>query len=495
MPVNRKKTASLGGLDLGLGALVSAAEDRELPENDTAISQVVEVQAQDIAVGEEITQPSSANAFEELAQKRQWSELLDLAEKHLPGGSEAGTQSQDQTAEARIWWGRAQLEIGGLPGSILAAPLETVAQQLLASSANLKLKTLTAELLVEIVNKTGAEQDSLRLVNLLELAARLHPPFVALLLTRIAAELKSLEANPLRNQDKKCKLREGKLKALQLEFAGQVEPEAHPQEIRVEPEKQSSLVLQSTFWSGLRPRQLVGGAIFLALLLIFLLRVPSMQAEAARISLLTPEPKASVRLPEIVRVSNVSNLDALLYGLNASAKESGGQPAAATEASQPQVAAQAAGPLAQPSSSSEPAGPTVRPVVNTSGPVEGPEFLSIRSDISAGRGERVSASAAIPNTKRADELFGVPNPREELKTSGPSKGYVVEQFESDKTFRVISRTKVMVRPSFHTSSLAELEVGDKVKVESRAGPWLKLRSKRGQSGYILAQDAEVSESR
>ena len=35
----------------------------------------------------------------------------------------------------------------------------------------------------------------------------------------------------------------------------------------------------------------------------------------------------------------------------------------------------------------------------------------------------------------------------------------------------------------------ELKAGDRILVEAQVGDWLKLRSKRGYPGYILAQDA------
>jgi hypothetical protein len=324
-----------------------------------------------------------------------------------------------------------------------------------------------------------------------------------LLGARIATELQAIESNPLRKQDKKCAARQEKLRALQADFFGAAVPLPLASEIR-SPDRQEPY-RQEIAQPGaahkiipvLRPNQAAAAALFISLLLFYLLRAPSREAEPARTVLLPPELKASLRLPELMRVSKMSNLDALLYGLNSSDRDSNVQQsnASAPTISQQNAASPPVSSTSKISQQPENTEPNVRPVVNTAGPLEGPDFASIRSEIIAGRGERINEPSAIPSTKRADELFGVPNPRQELKTSGPSKGYAVEQFESDKTFRVISRTKVMVRPSFHTSSLAELEVGDKVKVESRVGPWLKLRSKRGQSGYILAQDAEVSDSR
>jgi hypothetical protein len=39
--------------------------------------------------------------------------------------------------------------------------------------------------------------------------------------------------------------------------------------------------------------------------------------------------------------------------------------------------------------------------------------------------------------------------------------------------------------------IGQLEPGDRVLVEGRVGRWLRLRSKKGRGGYVLATDVEV----
>jgi hypothetical protein len=51
-------------------------------------------------------------------------------------------------------------------------------------------------------------------------------------------------------------------------------------------------------------------------------------------------------------------------------------------------------------------------------------------------------------------------------------------------------TSVMDAPSFNAKEVEELYVGDRVRVEARLGRWLKIRSRDGNPGYILAGDAE-----
>ena len=65
-----------------------------------------------------------------------------------------------------------------------------------------------------------------------------------------------------------------------------------------------------------------------------------------------------------------------------------------------------------------------------------------------------------------------------------------EKFSGGKVYSIIVATRVMDRPSFRTVPIAKLQRGDTVLVEAQVGDWLKLRSKKGSPGYILAQDAK-----
>jgi hypothetical protein len=57
-------------------------------------------------------------------------------------------------------------------------------------------------------------------------------------------------------------------------------------------------------------------------------------------------------------------------------------------------------------------------------------------------------------------------------------------------YEVMINTSVMESPSFNAKEVEELYVGDRVLVESRIGRWLKIRSRDGKPGFIMAQDAQ-----
>lgn len=57
-------------------------------------------------------------------------------------------------------------------------------------------------------------------------------------------------------------------------------------------------------------------------------------------------------------------------------------------------------------------------------------------------------------------------------------------------YEILINTSVMDRPSFKSKEVAELYVGDYIVVEARLGRWLRIRSVKGEPGFILAQDAE-----
>jgi hypothetical protein len=64
------------------------------------------------------------------------------------------------------------------------------------------------------------------------------------------------------------------------------------------------------------------------------------------------------------------------------------------------------------------------------------------------------------------------------------------RFNSGQRYEVMINTSVMDAPSFNAKEVEELYVGDRVRVEARLGRWLKIRSRDGNPGYILAGDAE-----
>jgi uncharacterized protein YgiM (DUF1202 family) len=69
-------------------------------------------------------------------------------------------------------------------------------------------------------------------------------------------------------------------------------------------------------------------------------------------------------------------------------------------------------------------------------------------------------------------------------------------FDPGGVYRVLVRTSVLEHPSYSADVVGTLEPGDRVFVESKMGRWVRLRSKRGRGGFVLAEDvAEVYQDR
>jgi uncharacterized protein YgiM (DUF1202 family) len=63
-------------------------------------------------------------------------------------------------------------------------------------------------------------------------------------------------------------------------------------------------------------------------------------------------------------------------------------------------------------------------------------------------------------------------------------------FEDQRTYKVLTRTSVLSAPSYGGRVVGQLDRGDRVLVEGKLGRWLRLRSKKGRGGYVLAADVE-----
>jgi hypothetical protein len=83
--------------------------------------------------------------------------------------------------------------------------------------------------------------------------------------------------------------------------------------------------------------------------------------------------------------------------------------------------------------------------------------------------------------------------REEIQGGPPEAvlpGASQEGFELQKTYRVLEKTSVLSAPSYGGRVVGQLERGDRVLVEGKLGRWLRLRSKKGRGGYVIAADVE-----
>lgn len=491
--------AKTGRVDLGLSSILSSfepsaaeppVEPAALPLKAGAGSSepnfilVTSENPSVLAVPEAPKAPQ--DPFLALAQELKWEEVKLLAEKQL---STSGEKQTVPEIEARLWWIKSQLASGSVPTSILSAPLDSASARILeiqrTSSGSKVPEALTGfcgvllQQLGELLFTNGERGLAL---SFFERAYRLDPTTGANLARHLKDEILKLRENPAAKHDLKLKA-----KLLKLE-QGLKELEASNVDVDAAtvPESRTAAQVGAETFHAPRSRPVPWGALALmsALLIVsawgwrsgLLHAYLSSQDPAVATSALIVRVDPLLVMPEMQRVSGVSNLDALYYDIDAGKPRADGKPQKEDRAVAPPVGA--AVPAVE--RVSESVGSSQGKVtVNTSGPVEGPEFRDLKD-------EKEDLSL-----RRSQELFGGGTGR---RDDAP-QGFEVEKFDADKLYVVIAKTNVMARPSYQTAALAELQTGDKVLVESKLGPWLKLRSKHGQSGYILAQDAELSPKR
>jgi hypothetical protein len=129
----------------------------------------------------------------------------------------------------------------------------------------------------------------------------------------------------------------------------------------------------------------------------------------------------------------------------------------------------------EPPPTSRPPEPRAKESIDTAGPVEGPEFRE--------RIERVRPERSEPPARTREEIQGGP-PQAVLP------GASQEGFEQHRTYKVLAKTSVLSAPSYGGRVIGQLERGDRVLVEGKLGRWLRLRSKKGRGGYVIAADVE-----
>ena len=167
-----------------------------------------------------------------------------------------------------------------------------------------------------------------------------------------------------------------------------------------------------------------------------------------------------------------NRLGALFYSIEGEAADAPAPSAAPPAARSVDTSGVAPSIDRDPPAAPRPPEPRPKESVATDGPVEGPEF---RDRIERVRPER--------EARNREEIQGGP-PEAVLPGSAP------EGFESQKTFRVLAKTSVLSAPSYGGRVVGQLERGDRVLVEGKLGRWLRLRSKKGRGGYVLAADVE-----
>jgi len=170
--------------------------------------------------------------------------------------------------------------------------------------------------------------------------------------------------------------------------------------------------------------------------------------------------------PELLPRQSIGSLDAILYELEGRTR----QRTAASPQPELGLATLPSDPTA-PSPRAEPPLPRQqRATIDTSQPLEPREVFD-------------ALTRPVPEEPNIMDLATRrPTPRATTRERFPG------------VFRVTVRTPVLSRPGVRGREVGELDAGDRVQVDGREGNWLRLRSRLGREGYIIAQDAEREDS-
>ena len=427
--MNTKGEKNRERLDLGLEAILAGGETPR-PE-EVAI---------DIGLSHEKRDPSTwtigdvaappKNDYEVLADERKWTEIVRLADSRLGNGDDA---------EAKLWWIRGHLGAFSMPVSVLSAPFEATC------------RSLSPEGVTQSVRPILEETGLLVLQRLREVGDTSHAQEVRTSLERLGVR----EARGGRQ-------RTGTSSFRSVEIG--VVPTAEPAKVEERRESVAERSGRRVAWTLLCLA--IVASLFLLDRMFPHVRTPAL--DVASESFEPPHGEIQQATDTPARRDPGGRLGALFYAIGEGAPVA---PSASTSAvSQSPVPPQP--PVEPKPIPSEPIPPRSKDEVNTRGPLEAPEFR-----------ERIERVRPQSLERRRQELQGG-SPQAVLPGSSP------EGLETHKTYRVLSRTSVLSAPSYGGRVIGQLEQGDRVLVEGKLGRWLRLRSKKGRGGYVLASDVE-----
>jgi hypothetical protein len=424
-----------GAINLGLSEILARENARlcDAPVTRREETAVFALTDGDLAFGQE---------FVSLAEARKWGVLVSRAEQTI-------TNVDD--LEARLWWIRGHLGALSLPVSLLAAPFETVCRQLRPEDATGVYRNLIIEIgqimlsrLTDVGDNRQAQRVRDTLVGL-SLGSQLSPPIDGA-------------------------VRRGGVPPLAPVFSKPLQLEPRPHEHSTESSRSRRRVSRLFLVSGV-----------LALVILFGFFGVDLFSDGtvspASDGLVTQSTQQSQELP-LVKAREVSgSLGALYYSLSAE-----------------QVPPTVNPPVRQPDSTSSAAPATTgisgnsvatkgkRPSkskesVRTDGPIETPDVMR-PPDVSR------AGEARLPPPELALRGDGTGVKPGEPRSNFPD-GIAAD---SGAVKVVLVRTHVLVTGSHHARVLSILEPGDRVQVEGTFGRWLRIRSRKGNVGYVFAAD-------
>ncbi len=464
--MNTKGAKTRDRIDLGLGAILAGVEaSKEIEISLELAAPQSESASSPWTLGNEQSPPKSE--FDLLADERRWTEITRRVESRLENKSDI---------EARLWWVRGHLGAFSMPVSFLAAPLESLCRDIQGTQLTPELTALlkeTALLTLGRLEDVGEKGLAVELRRVVE--------SVGIRQTRGAGGRQRVGTSSFRSLESQSPISETKA----MRSIESTTTDSPPK-----------LGRHRWVWTSVC---VVVVAVLLYLDHLFPhLRSPT-QGVASESFIEAPR-EVELSRPIQERREPGGRLGALFYSLEGNGDKSSMQPpggglqAGAPQSEEAKVASGGAPASDKPrdvtpsSAQPVPSEARVKESVNTEGPVEGPEFKDrVSRGVSGGSAPRRIESPPEELSRREgaprEELQGGP-PRAVLPADGPPG------FENQRTYRVLEGTSVLSAPSFGGRVIGHLERGDRVLVEGKLGRWLRLRSKKGRGGYVLAVDVE-----
>ena len=424
-----------GQLDLGLSVLLTD-HGREPSVTTSPISQDVK---------EQVLTAGPNSPYKELADQRKWVELVASLEPALSNGS---------TPEAQLWWVRAHLGALSMPASLLIAPFEALLRDLKGSELSSELGSILKETGLLMLQRIQQVGDSAQIAAL----RRALIENGLLEATSKHNHRSSWQVLPEQNEDKSA------LSDLSNQVAPQVSSQSSPLAIKRAPR--------------INKRTAISVGVVALLLLLLLLLAPhflylTASTEAAYESFVHEPGIAEQVIPAPEGQNHLGSLSALYYSIKEQEEQAEKISASLVEAEPTSSPTQF--PTTNPSDPSVQEGAQSIQVakrkeqINTRGPIEGEQYRSARSV-----------------ERERPQNIGEPP----IRDRDSSRRTPFERDSNGKLYRATARANVLSAPSYRGRVLGRLEPGDRLLVEGRLGSWMRLRSRQGREGYVLAQSVE-----
>lgn len=452
--------ASDGALDLGLGSLLEPAA--EVPEVRAAASEAEPVPS-------EAGAPTILDSLRLHAARSEWREIVSLCEAQPAHGEDA--------LLVRAWWLKAQLALQDLPLAVLIAPLDSLSdaverEKLSAdSSKKAELLAIVLPLMDTVIDRLAVDGELDYAIALLERLGRISPAPAktsAALVGRIRSRVQAGDH-----------LRRSRLDAIAPD-RGPLDQAAAPVTagaVSAIPDPQLSV---ASVTRPPKPRSrrvfVVAGLAIVAVTALIVKhfalenspgdgRPPTLRIDyVAELVPVLPTPIMAVRQLDTL----MQDMARARTDLRTTAPE---KPITRVSEESASSEVEPGNPPATPRRAEQPARPALVQL-DTRSPIEPPEVREALSRPPA-REPNIMDLAQPAGRRRAD------NPQ----VTGPG------------VYRVIARTDVLSRPTYRSYRVAVLVPGDKIQVDEDMGSWLRLKSRNGRPGYILAQDAVRDSSR